>query len=524
MLRASAAAGLTAAVVTAGVPDPARGGGRSGRGADLGPVTVGPQDPRYQELTTRSFNGRFVGRPESVRVVGSTEQVVRVVDEAVRAGKRIAVRSGGHCFEGFVDDPAVQVVIDVSEMKGVYYDPAHRAFAVEAGVTLGQLYRTLYLGWGVTVPGGGCPEVGAGGHVAGGGIGALSRQHGLVVDHLYAVEVVVVDAAGRARAVVATRDPADPGHDLWWAHTGGGGGNFGVVTRYWLRSPQTRGSAPTGLLPVPPATLRKGSISWQWSDLTEAAFGRLVRNFGSIGVSGALPTALYSGMYLFHRAAGEIRVEAQVDGGLAGAERLLGDHLAAIAAGVDAPHVTDQYSTPWLKSVLSAYMGPGGFRFKTKAGFLRRPWSDRQISTVHRYLTGPDEFGGAAVYLTTGGGKVNTVPAGATAMPHRDALMTAYYEANWADPEQDDAQLTWVRELYRDVYADTGGVPVPGDANAGSFVNYPDVDLADPRWNTSGVAWHTLYYGSNYPRLREVKARWDPRHVFRHELGVEPAR
>jgi FAD/FMN-containing dehydrogenase len=69
--------------------------------------------------------------------------------------------------------------------------------------------------------------------------------------------------------------------------------------------------------------------------------------------------------------------------------------------------------------------------------------------------------------------------------------------------------------------ARTGGVPVPNDANEGSYINYPDVDLADPEWSTSGVPWHTLYYKGNYPRLQRVKARFDPKNVFRHPLSIE---
>lgn len=74
--------------------------------------------------------------------------------------------------------------------------------------------------------------------MAGGAFGFLYRQLGLAADYLYAVEVVVVDEGGRARSVVATRETFDPNRELWWAHTGGGGGNFGVVTRYWFRAPE----------------------------------------------------------------------------------------------------------------------------------------------------------------------------------------------------------------------------------------------------------------------------------------------
>src|SRR2546426_972643 len=89
------------------------------------------------------------------------------------------------------------------------------AFAVVSGATLGEVYRKLFLGWGVTIPAGISPNIGVGGHVLGGAFGYLCRQHGLAADHLYGVEVVVVDETGTARSVVATREPSDPNRDLW---------------------------------------------------------------------------------------------------------------------------------------------------------------------------------------------------------------------------------------------------------------------------------------------------------------------
>jgi FAD/FMN-containing dehydrogenase len=100
-------------------------------------------------------------------------------------------------------------------ITSIYYDPDMGAFAVESGATLGEVYRKLFLGWGVTIPAGISPNIGVGGHVLGGAFGYLCRQHGLAADHLYGVEVVVVDETGTARSVVATRDPSDPNRDLW---------------------------------------------------------------------------------------------------------------------------------------------------------------------------------------------------------------------------------------------------------------------------------------------------------------------
>ncbi|WP_240507416.1 FAD-binding oxidoreductase, partial [Streptomyces kanamyceticus] len=188
VLRGTVVAGGAAALTGLGGTAAARPG--KNRAGVPGPVTVVPADPRYASMN-KTYNGRFTPRPDAVRAVYSAEQVIQAVDEAVRTGKRIAVRSGGHCYEDFVTHPDVKIVLDVSEMNEVSFDPEHQAFAVESGATLGQVYKSLYYGWGVTVPGGSCPSVGAGGHIAGGGYGSLSLRDGMVVDHLYGVDVVV---------------------------------------------------------------------------------------------------------------------------------------------------------------------------------------------------------------------------------------------------------------------------------------------------------------------------------------------
>ena len=147
------------------------------------------------------------------------------------------------------------VIIDTSLMTGVRHDPDMRAFVIDSGTTLGEVYRRLFLDWGVTIPAGESPYLGLGAHVSGGAFGFLCRQHGLAADHLYGLEVVVVDADGTARSVVATREPSDPNRDLWWAHTGAGGGNFGIVTRCWFRSPGATGTDPARLLPKAPESV-----------------------------------------------------------------------------------------------------------------------------------------------------------------------------------------------------------------------------------------------------------------------------
>ena len=493
---------------------------------------IGPTDPRYAGLVGRGFNKRFTGTPDYVRLVGSTSQVIDAVQDAVRENMRFAVRSGGHCLEGFVADPAVRVVIDTSLMTGVYFDATMNAFAVEPGITVGETYRRLCLGWGVTVPAGEGPNVGMGGHVVGGAFGFLCRQHGLAADHLYAVEVVVVDDTGAAKSVVATRESNDPNRDLWWAHTGGGGGNFGVVTRYWLRSPAARGSDPRLLLPKSPDSMLTCTAVWNWDDIDEAAFSGLVRNFGEWCERNSEPDSpsanVFSLLSLGRRQAGPIILRVVVTGG-AEAQGLLDEHVAAVANGVRPPNKRDDERMSWLTFALDPFpdlftAGANDARAKIKDASLRKRHTDRQIAAAYHHLTRTDcDVPGGGFGLATYGGTVNTVAPDATASAQRESILDTAYVVGWGDPRDEARSVAWVREFYRDVFAETGGVPVPGDASNGALINHPDADVADPAWNTSGVPWSTLYYKDNYPRLQRIKAQWDPRDVFRHALSIRPA-
>src|ERR1700753_473007 len=93
---------------------------------------ITPDDVRYAALAQKRFNKRFPGEPDAFYVAASTEEVVAAVEEIVERGARLGVRSGGHCLDGLVSDPAVRAVIDTSLMSSVHCDERMGAFAVEA--------------------------------------------------------------------------------------------------------------------------------------------------------------------------------------------------------------------------------------------------------------------------------------------------------------------------------------------------------------------------------------------------------
>jgi 2-polyprenyl-3-methyl-5-hydroxy-6-metoxy-1,4-benzoquinol methylase len=491
-------------------------------------VVVGPDDPRYAELV-RGDNYRFVGSPDRVHLVTTADEVVHALQRAVDEGLRVAVRSGGHCGEDFVASPEVRVVIDLSLLAEIEHDPARRAIAIGAGATVGHVYKTLYRRWGVTVPAGVCTAVGMGGHVTGGGYGPLSRQHGLVADHLYAVEVVHVDHDGRVRRVVATCEPDDPHRDLWWAHTGAGGGNFGIVTRFWMRSPGAHDHEPGTLLPRAPHSLHVAMVSWAWDDVDERSFAAIVDNFLRWHAAHSGPDTTHAGLFaslwVRHRTCGGLTLFAQTDGTASDAAAQLASFIEAMAAGTATEPFVLTHWMPWLTAV--RYMGQAdsgpvlGMRNKTKAAYLRSAHSPEQLATLYRWFTREDYFAIESVMmLNSYGGAINRREPHETAAVQRDSIVKASYSATWPGADDDPAHLAWLRGLYGELYADSGGVPAPGPDLDGSYINYPDVDLADDELNRSGVPWHGLYFGANYPALQRVKARWDPRDVFRHPLSI----
>jgi FAD/FMN-containing dehydrogenase len=492
---------------------------------------IGPDDPRYRTVVERQFNKRYRAAPDYVRVARSTDEVVTAVEEAVQEGRRLVVTSGGHCLEGFVSDPDVRVIVDVSPMKRVYHDAAMGAVAVECGATVGETFRALHDGWGTVVPLGEYPGIGMGGHVVGGAFGFLCRQLGLAADYLHAVEVVTVDASGRARSVVATRDPSDPNHDLWWAHTGGGGGNFGVVTRYWFRSANASGIDPTTLLPRAPESITTFRAEWSWADVDRPAFVRLVQNHGRWSERHAVADSPYASLWtLFelHRHQFETIVIRGVSTGGAKAEEQVDDFLAALSDGTIAPQRRTLERMSWLEFALNPFpdlfgMPPGGVSVKGKDALLRQRLTDRQIGVAYDWLTRTDhDVMGGMLGFASYGGRVNTLAPDATASVHRHSILDMACTTGWLDPREEAKNLAWVRGFYRELFAESGGVPIPGPAYDGAMINHPDTDVADPALNTSGVPWPALYYHANYPRLQRAKAQWDPRNEFRHALSIRP--
>ncbi len=499
----------------------------------FGPATVGRNDRRYEELTW-GFNRRWRSRPEYVRLAGKTEHVVRAVQEAVDTGKRLSVRSGGHSYADLAYHKDVDIIVDLSMMNDISYDPRRKAFAIQSGAKLGQIYVQLFRGWDVTLPGGVCPDVGIGGHAQGGGHGLLSRQFGNVCDLIEAVEMVVVDRHRRARVVVASREDSGDLRDLWWSVSGAGGGNFGVVTKFWFRKIDAEGDNPSAQLPQPPREVLISTAFASWDQMDERTFTRLVRNqcqwYVENSEPGSSAEALCGLLFVQHVSSGGIGMLTQVDADVPHAEKVLDDYLTAVTAHTGVT-VLPTRRLPWLASTETidtsnpTVMTNATLRGAVKEAYFKQALTEEQCATIYRHMTRKDYAnpspGTSLLQLgAMAGGRMNELARDARALPHRGSAYVGLWSTFWAEAAEDEKHLAWTRDIFSETFASTGGYPVPGELYEGSNINAPDPDILDPRFNKSGVPWHAFYWGDNYPRLQRAKRRWDPHNVFHHRMSV----
>jgi len=471
----------------------------------------------YEKWNNRDANLRVKGNPSAIIPVKTTEELVLALQETVDKKKGLAVRCGGHCLENFVTDPEIAVVIDISLMKGIRFDAAMNAYEIMAGNTLGEVHEKLYNEWGLFLPSGEHPAIGMGGHIPGGAFGFFCRKYGLGVDYLYAVEVVSVNHDRKVITTIATSEKNDPNRQLWWAHTGGGAGNFGIVTRYWFRA-----------LPEAPAFIETAELEWDWKNTDQAGFQQLVANFGNWCMNNSHPedsaNTLFATLHCFSPAVGKIQLKAVLCHQPA-AGTLLRELMDALAQAHHIPVSLTRKKLRWLDFVLHPF--PDIFTdaraaFKVKDALLLQPFTPEQINTAYTHLTTGQDTPGAFIGMASYGCQVNSVEAFFTAAVQRNAIMDIACSAGWQDAAEEKKYLDWVRNCYRDLFANTGGVPVPGDTYGGCLIAHPDNDLANTAWNKSGLPWHAFYYPRNYPLLQAVKQAWDPNNIFRHALSVQP--
>lgn len=503
-------------------------------------ISIDTKNSSFQSLI-RGFNGRWSAPNARVVYVPLSEQGVISALRAVQGagfGRKFTVRGGGHCYEDFVYNTNVKAIIDVSLIKTVGYDKSKGVYYAQAGATNYDLQSGL-IRFGKTLPGGSCWTVGLGGHIVGGGYGLLSRQHGLVIDWLSSVSLVHL-RDGTPNSITVSRKSTGHQADLFWAHTGGGGGNFGIITRYEFEN-----------LPDAPISADIVNYAWDWNVISGAGpeyLIRIVRCFESL--CSTLDNSAFVILKLTHKDANQIQllvqdVKNQASGTLASKIQSklkefnvanTSEKLLSVAGHPFQSSLVQEQRLTWWQAVYELSGSGGPWNGKYKSAYMRLNFTNDDIMKIYKHLTKEMFSSGmkipmenSLVQIDSYGGKINTVSRTATAVWQRDSKYKLQYQSYWPILENkaeqakyQEANLSWIRAFYSDVYSSYGGIPDPiykSQVNPqvdGCYINYPDVDL-----NNYGVNKALqLYYGGNLTRLRNTKNYWDPQNIFNNSQSI----
>jgi len=436
---------------------------------------IAPGDAGYDESRT-VFYGGIDRRPAAIVRVAGTEDVVRVVSLARDNGLELAIRSGGHSTAGHsVTDGGI--VLDLADMKALRIDVEGRTAWAETGLTAGE-YTDAAGAHGLATGFGDTGSVGIGGITLGGGVGYLVRKYGLTIDDLLAAEVVTAD--GQIRHVDAETHP-----DLFWAIRGGGG-NFGVATRFRFRLHELD-RAYGGMLILP-------------------ATPEVIASF--IAEADAAPEEL-SGIANVMAAPPMPFLPAELHGQLIVMAIML--YAGAPEAGERALAPFRSLATP-LADMLQPMRYPelyqpeeGDYHPTAVSHTMFVDSIDRSAAeTIVDYLRSSDASMRVA-QLRVLGGAMARVPAEATAFAHRQAPIMVNLAAFYDGPEEQAVRQAWV---------DAFGQALRQGSSA-AYVNF----LGDE----GRARVRDAYPGETWDRLRAIKARYDPDNLFRLNQNIPPA-
>jgi len=443
--------------------------------ADIRGRVIGPDDAGYDEARA-VFLGEVDRRPAVIVQVADADDVSRVVNLARDAELELAVRSGGHSSVGHgVTEGGI--VLDVRNLKGLDIDPAARTAWAGSGLTAGE-YTTAANAHGLATGFGDTGSVGLGGLTLGGGVGYLVRKYGLTIDSLLAAEVVTAD--GQVRQVDADHEP-----DLFWAIRGGGG-NFGVATRFKFRL-QEVGTVVGGMLVLPAtADTVAGFIA-----AAEAAPDELstIANVMNCPPMPFVPEEHHGSIVIL-----AIMVHAgSVEDGQRDVEpfRALATPLADMLKPMPYPEIYPPDDPDYHPLAVSQTMFVDTIDRPIAAEIVKRlEASDAPLR---------------AAQLRVLGGAMARVPVEATAFAHRAGRIMVNLASFYEGPGDRPTREAWVSEFAEALR----------QGDTGEYVNF----VGDE--GEAGV--RAAYPGATWDRLASIKKRYDPGNLFQLNQNIPPA-
>lgn len=432
-------------------------------------------DPGY-EAARKNWDPSTDRFPKVFVFAQRTLDVANAIKWARKNNVPIRPRSGRHALEGNLSQVNGGIVIDVSELKSIKLNKKCSTAVVGTGNRVGRIVDTLAR-QGYMAPFGDSPSVGIGGITPGGGIGPLQRTTGLICDNL--LELEMVDAQGR---ILKANKKVNP--DLLWASQGGGGGNFGVYTKYKFKVRRA------------PQKVTVFQITWPWNQ-----FEAVVKAWQRWAPFTS--TKLGSELSVGPKKGGNVSMLGVYLGSKQEALRL----LAPITSVGTTTTKVIRY-LPYLEAT-KFLLAPDPiltqkFSNQFSSGFGRHPFPDKAFPAMREFLEKSEGGTPAGFYFLNWGGAVSRVAPRATAFYWRKAQFYVEWNTSWVKPSHAARNIALTRNTRRKLQPYI----------VGSYINVPDQGIKN-----SG----TVYYGKNYARLRKVKAKYDPQNVFNNPQSIPPA-
>jgi FAD/FMN-containing dehydrogenase len=440
---------------------------------------IEPGDPRYAEAR-KVYNAMIDRNPRLIAECADVADVMTAIRFARDNDIRVSVRGGGHNAAGLgVADDAL--VIDLSPIRYVHVDPSSRTVRVGGGNKWSDVDHATHA-FGLAVPSGVIGSTGVGGLTLGGGMGHLTRKHGLTIDNLLSADVVLADGS----FVVAS---AEENPDLFWALRGGGG-NFGVVTSFLFQA-------------HPVHTVCAGPMLWeleQAADMMKWYREFIVRApeeingffaFLTVPPGPPFPEHLHMkkmcGIVWCYP--GEMERANQI------LEPVRSFRKPAFEFFVPMP-------MPMLQSMFDG-LYPPGLQWYWKADFVNQLSDEAIAKHVQHGSKLPNMFSTMHMYPINGA--AHRVSNSETPWSYRDAQWSQVIVGVDPDPANRDAITEWARNYYNDLHPYGAG---------GAYVNFM-MDEGEDRIRAT--------YRGNYDRLAAIKAKYDPENFFRVNQNIRPA-